>query len=111
MMTIEDGGAMNKESMTMQTDTQPVDMILVPRGLIGAALGLISHHKLPETNTARMLRECSMRPAATQNAAANEIEALRAALTRLRDCDWVISLPDRMDAVRNIARAALGDAK
>lgn len=31
------------------------------------------------------------------------------ALTRLRDCDWVISLPDRMDAVRDIARAALGE--
>lgn len=34
---------------------------------------------------------------------------LREALTRLRDCDWVISLPDRMDAVRDIARAALGE--
>lgn len=33
---------------------------------------------------------------------------LREALVRLRDCDWVISLPDRMDAVRDIARAALG---
>jgi len=28
-------------------------------------------------------------------------------LTKLRDCDWVISLPDRMDAVRKIAREAL----
>ena len=36
-----------------------------------------------------------------------EIERLRAALIRLRDCDWVITLPDRMDAVRDIARAAL----
>ena len=36
-----------------------------------------------------------------------EIERLREALVRLRDCDWVISLPDRMDAVREIARAAL----
>lgn len=37
-------------------------------------------------------------------------EALRVAtteLTRLRDCDWVISLPDRMDAVREIARNTL----
>ena len=32
---------------------------------------------------------------------------LREALFRLRDCDWVISLPDRMDAVRKIAREAL----
>lgn len=37
----------------------------------------------------------------------DEIERLRKALIRLRDCDWVISLPDRMDAVRDIARAAL----
>lgn len=32
---------------------------------------------------------------------------LREALVRLRDCDWVITLPDRMDAVRQIAREAL----
>lgn len=38
-----------------------------------------------------------------------EVARLRKVLTRLRDCDWVISLPDRMDAVRDIARAALGD--
>lgn len=31
----------------------------------------------------------------------------RAALEKLRDCDWVITLPDRMDAVRKIARKAL----
>lgn len=36
-----------------------------------------------------------------------ENQRLREALTRLRDCDWVISLPDRMDAVREIAREAL----
>jgi hypothetical protein len=40
-------------------------------------------------------------------AAVRRIEALEAALIRLRDCDWVISLPDRMDAVREIARQAL----
>jgi hypothetical protein len=45
---------------------------------------------------------------------ASEVEALRArvmeletALIRLRDCDWVVTLPDRMDAVRDIARQAL----
>ena len=32
---------------------------------------------------------------------------LEKALIRLRDCDWVISLPDRMDAVRDIAKRAL----
>ena len=35
-------------------------------------------------------------------------EKLESALKRIRDCDWVISLPDRMDAVRDIAREALG---
>ena len=37
----------------------------------------------------------------------NENAKLREALTKLRDCDWVVSLPDRMDAVRDIARTAL----
>ena len=31
----------------------------------------------------------------------------QAALERIRDCDFVITLPDRMDAVRQIAREAL----
>lgn len=35
------------------------------------------------------------------------ISTLESALIRLRDCDWTISLPDRMDAVREIAREAL----
>lgn len=38
----------------------------------------------------------------------DEVARLRAALTRLRDCDWVITPHDRMDAVRDIARKALG---
>lgn len=37
----------------------------------------------------------------------NRIGKLEAALKRIRDCDWVITLPDRMDAVRAIAREAL----
>ena len=32
---------------------------------------------------------------------------LEEALMRIRDCDFVITLPDRMDAVRQIAREAL----
>ena len=39
--------------------------------------------------------------------AAREIIKLTAALQRIADCDWVITLPDRMDAVREIAREAL----
>lgn len=39
--------------------------------------------------------------------AADQIQKLSEALERIRDCDWVITLPDRMDAVRAIAREAL----
>jgi hypothetical protein len=39
--------------------------------------------------------------------AEHRIAKLEAALKRIRDCDWVITLPDRMDAVRQIAREAL----
>lgn len=41
----------------------------------------------------------------------DEVERLRAALTRLRDCDWVITPHDRMDAVRDTARAEAEAAK
>jgi cell division protein FtsB len=36
-----------------------------------------------------------------------ENERLREALKKLRDCDWTITLPDRMDAVRDMAKQAL----
>jgi hypothetical protein len=36
-----------------------------------------------------------------------QVHKLQAALERIRDCDFVITLPDRMDAVRAIAREAL----
>lgn len=39
--------------------------------------------------------------------AIDRIRKLEAALIRIRDCDFVITLPDRMDAVRQIAREAL----
>lgn len=39
--------------------------------------------------------------------ATERIMKLEAALERIRDCDWIISLPDRMDAVAAIAREAL----
>jgi ribosomal protein L1 len=35
------------------------------------------------------------------------IDQLEIAVTKIRDCDFVITLPDRMDAVRAIAREAL----
>jgi Lar family restriction alleviation protein len=37
----------------------------------------------------------------------HRVHKLEAALQRILDCDWVITLPDRMDAVRAIAREAL----
>lgn len=37
----------------------------------------------------------------------HEVHKLRAALERIRDCNFIITLPDRMDAVRAIAREAL----
>ena len=39
--------------------------------------------------------------------AAERIEKLEYALQRIRDCDFVITLPDRMNAVRAIAEEAL----
>ena len=39
--------------------------------------------------------------------AIDRIRKLEAALMRIRDCDFTITLPDRMDAVRAIAREAL----
>jgi len=36
-----------------------------------------------------------------------QVYKLETALKRIRDCEWVITLPDRMDAVRAIAREAL----
>jgi hypothetical protein len=36
-----------------------------------------------------------------------QLYRLETALKRIRDCDFVITLPDRMDAVRAIAREAL----
>lgn len=39
--------------------------------------------------------------------AEKRIEMLTFALERISDCDFVITLPDRMDAVRAIAREAL----
>lgn len=38
-------------------------------------------------------------------------DRLAEALKKLADCDWVITLPDRMDAVRSIARDVLAAAK
>lgn len=38
------------------------------------------------------------------------IDRMKYALEKLRDCDWVATPHYRMDAVRDIARAALGES-
>lgn len=40
-----------------------------------------------------------------------ENNRLKTSLIKLRDCDWEIMLPDRMDAVREIAHKALEEDK
>ena len=60
----------------------------------------------------KLLEECVLMDAdseatRTMEKAIAAIKRLRDALERIRDCDFVISLPDRMDAVRKIAREAL----
>lgn len=37
----------------------------------------------------------------------SRVDKLEVALERIRDCNFTITLPDRMDAVRAIAREAL----
>lgn len=39
----------------------------------------------------------------------NSAGRMKNTLERLRDCDWVISRGDRMDAVRKLAREGLGE--
>ena len=60
------------------------------------------------------LKELS-RHSATKDAEISElkkqVEVLTDALVRLRDCDWVITPNDRMDAVRDIARTAIKNAE
>lgn len=62
---------------------------------ICAAMGMAVPAQAPATLGAKL------------RAAEARIAELESALKRIRDCDWVISLPDRMDAVRAIARGVL----
>jgi hypothetical protein len=60
-----------------------------------------------ERENAERYRLATLKLDAELTAEREKVRVLRLACERLRDCDWVISLPDRMDAVRDIARAAL----
>ena len=65
---------------------------------------LALRHEVPEINTALDRIRGHERE---RDYAAAENARLRAALERLAGCDWTITLPDRMDGVRAIARDAL----
>ena len=54
-----------------------------------------------DPDLAQSIVESLQRSIAEANA---RIDKLESALERIRDCGWVITLPDRMDAVRAIAR-------
>ena len=62
-------------------------------------------------NLAQQLRDAARMGVSDEDClileAADEIEKLSEALQRIRDCNFTITLPDRMDAVRAIAREAL----
>ena len=66
-------------------------------------------HELHNKNAARsqeLLELCrTLRKELT--AMTEQRDRLAKALQKLADCDWVITLPDRMDAVRKIANEAL----
>ena len=56
-------------------------------------------------------RECFQTAMLLSGAYKDERDKARAALQRIADCDWVITLPNRMDAVRKIARDTLEGVK
>jgi len=61
------------------------------------------------SNDARCPCECESPCVLNENLdrAEQKIQKLETALKRIRDCEFVITLPDRMAAVRAIAREAL----
>lgn len=63
----------------------------------------------PEEQATVVMQTLGDEAADALEAMAAERDRLKDALVRLRDCNWVIRLPDRMDAVREIARNALED--
>lgn len=87
-----------------------------PPGWLGIRQGIESE-TLTETHVATLGRFNDPRDVANQDFIALSRTAMpellrrllvaEEALQRLGDCDWVITLPDRMDGVRAIAREAL----
>ena len=69
----------------------------------------------PETNAAELIYDGIVASGYADADVCRKLERerniMRNALQRISDCDWVITLPDRMDGVRKIARDALEAAK
>ncbi len=70
-----------------------------------AELRLAANERLIES--VGVIQADSQRWRSERTALRLERDRLRAALPRLRDCDWTIGRGDRTDPVRDIARAAL----
>jgi transposase-like protein len=71
-----------------------------------AVNGLCNHLQVSPANTTVLAVEI-LKIERERNEAREQRDRLAEALRKLADCDWVITLPDRMDAVRNIANEAL----
>jgi hypothetical protein len=89
--------------------------------LIAAAEAVWQHETLGFIDGPKPSDPAAIHHGLTTSALRDELERVKAerdnwkrkanlyhyALTLLRDCDWVITLPDRMDGVRSIAREAI----
>ena len=80
----------------MRSAAEECDRADTLRVELDAAHQEIARHRLAALEAAALLGKVQ-----------GENARLRAALEQLRDCDWTIGRGDRMDAVRDIARAAL----
>ena len=89
-----------------------IEKIACPRDDHGFALmaadpDFMQYHKFATVMAKKVLQDLETLMETHVLVDRKRMEAMRTALEKLRDCDWVISLPDRMDAVRDIARKAL----
>jgi hypothetical protein len=71
-----------------------------------AVNGLCNHFQVSPANTTVLAVEI-LKIERELTEVTKQRDALAEALRKLADCDWVITLPDRMDAVRTIANEAL----
>lgn len=89
-------------SLTTEIDRLRAELRDTARGLQEMEL-----QKAQETDKISAWRNSSAEFERKSDALTQQVAVMREALIKLRDCDWVITPADRMDAVRDIARAAL----